>query len=177
MTTTLYRKSINEVLKNSVKDQTFSDRDNAVFGVLTDPSFPDGTNTVDPADEPPVLRKLGFAKHADVGGDIVRNATQAEIDTWPAAELDDDNQQDADRAAELGDTHKQFRKIFKAMLKNIVREGNIKATKYNELRAEMLAASNFNDLKTRVQDNTSDAPIRTNQQAFDILRTDVDKDD
>ena len=176
---TLYRLSSNEVIKISVmtSPQTFDSRDTDFFGTLVDPSYPDGTSVFDPDDEPPIKRKFGFAKFADVGGDEVRNATQVEIDTWAAAELDDDNQADANRAADLGDTHPQFRKIFKSLLKSVVRENNIMATQWNEFRVQVSLATDFNDLKTRVAADTSDVPIRTNQQAFDALRPDINKDD
>jgi len=177
-TTVLYRISSNEVIKISTRGQLFSDRDTTFWGVLTDPSLPDGNEVRDNSSSPPgPLRVLGFAKFAVVGTNTVRNATQTEIDGFAAPETDDDNQQDADRAADLGDTHPQFRRTFKAVLKGIVRENNIMAGRYNALRAEMLAATSLSDLQTRVTNNTQDAPTRTNQQAFDAVRTDVDKAD
>ncbi len=178
MATALYRISSDEVVKISPKDQSFSDRDASVWGVLTDPTTPDGTDVRDTSTDPVgPLRVLGFSKIAEPGSNNVRNATQPEIDTFAAAQLDDDNQLDADQAADLGDVHPQFRKTFKAILKGAVRENNIMAARYNELRGEMLLASNLADLRNRVENNTTDAPIRTNQQAFDALRPDVDKDD
>ena len=163
MSTALYRISSNEVLKVSLKDQAFSDRDTAVFGVLTDPTTPDGTDVRDQSGaESGPLRVLGFAKIAEPGGNNVRNATQPEIDGFAASQIDDDNQLDADQAADLGDTHAQFRKVFKSILKGIVRENNIMSARFNELRAEMIAASSFADQQTRVTNNTSDAPTRTN---------------
>jgi len=181
MTTSRYRLASFEVDKNSNKDQSFSDRDVTIFGVLTDPTFPDGTDVRDQStDEPGPFGVLGFAKHAEPGvgpNGNVRNSTQAEIDTYAAARVDDENQQDAERAADLGDVHKQFRKIFKALLKNNVRENNLNAAQWNAFRAEVAAATSLGDLKTRVANDTQDVPIRTNQQAFDVLRTDVDKDD
>jgi len=175
-TTVKYRLSSGEVEKISSQGQTFSDRNTTYWGVLTDPSFPDGTDirVIEPDNFGP-LRVLGLAKIWD--GINVRNATQAEIDGFAAPQIDDDNQQDEDGAADLGDTHPRWRKVFKSLLKGIVRENNIMAGRYNVLRAEMLAATNLNDLQSRIQNNTQDAPIRTNQQAFDALRTDTDKDD
>ena len=55
MTTVLYRISSDEVLKNSTRGQLFAERDSAVFGVLTDPTFPDGTDVRDESTEPPAL--------------------------------------------------------------------------------------------------------------------------
>lgn len=178
MTTALYRISSSEVLKISPLDQPFDDRDTVFFGVLVDPATPDGTDVRDMSGPVPgPLRVLGLAKHADVGANIARNSTQAEIDTYAPAELDDNNQQDADRAADYGDTHLQWRKLIKSILKGVVRENNIMATRYNELRAQVLAATSLADFQTRVQNNTSDAPTRTNQQAFDAIRNDVSKND
>jgi len=176
--TALYRKSSNEVIKISLKGQPFTDADSQFWGVLTDPLLPDGNEVRDGSTEllgP--LRVLGFAKYADVSLNTVRNATQTEIDTCQSLQDDDENQQDANHAADMGDAHPQFRKLIKSILKGIVRENNILANRYNEMRAEMLAASSLANLQNRVQNNTSDAPVRTNQQAFDKVRTDVDKDD
>ncbi len=176
--TALYRKSSNEVVKISVKGQPFTDADSQFWGVLTDPVLPDGNQVRDDSGEDlGPLRVFGFAKFANVGSNTVRNATQVEIDAFDASQTDDDNQAHADRAADLGDTNPQFRRLVKSILKGIVNENNILANKYNELRAEMLAATNLNDLQTRIQNNTTDAPIRTNQQAFDKIRTDISKDD
>jgi len=177
-TTVLYRISSNEVIKISTRGQLFDDRDTTFWGVLTDPSLPDGNQVRDNTGElPGPLRVLGLAKFAVVGTNTVRNATQTEIDGFAAPETDDDNQQDASRAADLGDIHPQFRKMFKSVSKAAVRENNIMANRYNELRAQMLAATSLGDLQTRITNNTQDAPTRTNQQAFDALRTDVSKDD
>lgn len=179
MTTALYRIASNEVLKVSTNDQLFTDRDVTFFGVLTAPSVPDGTAVREDLGDGTLgpLRQFGFAKIAIPGSNTVQNATQPEIDAFGAPQIDDDNQQDADRAADLGDVHPQFRKVIKAILKGVIRENNIMAARYNELRAEILAASSLNNLQTRVTNNTSDAPTRTNQQAFNAVRTDVSKDD
>lgn len=123
------------------------------------------------------LRILGFAKIADPGSNNVRDATQLEIDTFEASEIDDSDQQDTDRAADLGDLDPITRRLVKSILKGAVREHNIIANRYNELRAEMLLASNFNDSKTRIAASTQNAPTRTNQQAFDAVRPDVSKGD
>ena len=91
MTTALYRLSSNEVIKISVKNQQFAERDTAFWGVLTDPTTPDGTNVRNESTDPPgPLRELGFAKIAEPGLNNVRNATQLEIDTFEPAEIDDD---------------------------------------------------------------------------------------
>ena len=177
--TLLYRISSNEVLKISPKGQTFADRDSAVFGVLTNPTLNDGNQVREELANGDVgpLRVLGFAQISNVGGNSAANATQGEIDGFNASQVDDESQLDADRAADLSDIHPHFRRLVKSMLKGIVRENNIMSESYNELRAEILAASSLGDLQTRVTNNTSDVPTRTNQQAYDAVRTDVDKDD
>lgn len=186
--TALYRISSNEVIKTSLSGQTFDDprRDASLWAVLTDPTTPDGTDVRDNSDPQNLgpLREFGFAKIAEPGGNNIRDATAPEIGVegppptgfWLFKD-EDEKQQDADRAADLGDLHPRLRKIFKALLKGIVRENNIMATRWNEFRAEVALATSLPDLQTRVADNTSDTPIRTNQQAFDALRPDTDKDD
>lgn len=175
-TTVKYRLSSGEVIKVDLLGQTFDGRDVVYFGKLTDPPFPDGTDIrADTVDVIGPLRVLGLSKIWD--GTDVRNATQAEIDGFAAPQIDDDNKQDRDEAANLGDIHPLWRKLIKAIVKGVIRENNIMAGRYNALRAEMLAATNLNDLQNRIQNNTQDAPIRTNQQAFDAIRTDVNKDD
>lgn len=182
MTTAIYRKNSGEVIKISLKDQLFTEADPQFWGILTDSgsniNLPDGNKVRDDSgDFLGPLRVAGFAKIAISESNTIQNATQDEIDGFPNFQTDDENQQSANVAADLGDTHPQFRKVFKSILKGIVRENNIQANKYNELRAEILAAANFNDLKTRIQNNTSDMPIRTNTQAFSAIRNDVNKDD
>lgn len=178
MATALYRISSGECIKISQKDQPFSDRDVTYWGVLTDPTLPDGTDTHDLSGaEPGVLRVLGWSKIAVPGSNTVRNALQVEIDTFATAELDDEGQQDADQAADLAETHPRFRRLVRSMLRGIVRENNIMAERFNTLRAEILAATSLSNLQSRIETNTQDAPIRTNQQAFDAIRTDVTKDD
>lgn len=118
--TALYRISSNEVIKISTKGQPFSDRNPTYWGVLTDPNLPDGNQVRDVSVEPPgALRVVGFAKIAEPGVNTVRNATQGEINSFDAAEIDDENNQDAEQTVNLLRDHPQFRKftklIFKAM--------------------------------------------------------------
>ncbi len=132
MTTALYRLSSNEVLKVSPKDQPFSDRDAAVYGVLIDPTTPDGLDVRDRASDPiGDIRVLGFAKIANPGGNDVHNATQVEIDGFAAPEDDDNNKLDAGQALAIFKDHPQFRKMMTAfadILKdeiNILRRRNV----------------------------------------------------
>lgn len=176
-TTALYRINGGEVLKISLKGQSFADRDAAYFGVLTDPSLPDG-NTVRSMTEPiGPMRVLGLAKIAVPATNTVRNATQAEIDAWAAAETADDNAQDAARVADLFANHPQWRKAFKALLKRILAVTNAEATQYNNLRAQILAGTSLSNLQTRVTNNTANLSTYTLAQAVTALLADIDAND
>ncbi len=176
MATAQYRVSSNEVIKISIPNQIFIE--DTFWGVLTDPILTDG-NQVRDVSGPDVgpLRVLGFAKIAVPGTNTIRNATQVEIDSFQAFEDADDNIKDRDRAGELGTLHPRWRKLVKAILKAAVRENNIMANRYNELRAEMLAASSLNNLQTRILNNTQNVPTRTNEQAYDAISDDVNEND
>lgn len=181
MTTSLYRLSSNEDLKISVNDQTFSDRDPAVFAVLVDPTTPDGTDVRDTSTDPSgPLRVLGFAKIAEPGGNNVRNATQPEIDTFAPAELDDDNQLDAVQADYLWANHPQWRKLFIAYLRLIGQENNILRAEINQLRSDTAASVTYNDFRTNITNRPNLDP-RTSADYLARVRlgqpTGIDKDD
>lgn len=178
-TTALYRINGNEVLKVSIKGQPFSDRDPIYFGVLTDPVLPDGAavrQTLPDGTLGP-MRVLGYAKIAVPGTNTVRSATQAEIDDWAAAETADENAQDAARVAELFQTHPQWRKAFKALLKRILFLRGQEAAQWNAFRAQVAAATSLSDLKTRVAANTEDLATYTLAQALTALLGDVSEED
>lgn len=190
-TTVLYRINSGEVLKISLGGQTFADRDSTYFGVLTDPSFPDGTairEDLGTGDFGP-RRELGFAKFPDVGAGVVRHATAPEIALWPAAEAEDNNQLDADAAADFADVHPRFRKIFKAVLRQLINElfaktnakNNEMIVQWNQHKADVVAAGNLNDIKTST---AALAAIAANldetvtlAQAVTKLKNDISKDD
>lgn len=187
-TTVLYRISSNEVVKISKKGQLFSDRDATYWGVLTDPPFPDGTNLRPEVPDGRLgdLRVLGLAKIWD--GTDVRNAAQAEIDSFAPPELDDENIQDSVGARDFLQTHPRFRKIFKALLKRIIAENNTQAAKTNDLitvqwnqfKADVDSSTNLAQLKTAVAALpviAGDLPTRTLAQAVTALSNDVDKAD
>jgi len=121
MTTVLYRANGGEVVKISPTNQTFDQRDPAYWSVVTNPNFPDGTELREGGNGP--LRVLGFAKIID-GADC-RNATQPEIDGFPAAETTDENIMDRDGAIDLFQNHPRFRKMMIAFADVLKDEINI----------------------------------------------------
>lgn len=173
MTTALYRINGGEVVKISLTDQTWPDRNTTYWGVLTDPSFPDGTEVRHVDRE---LRELGYAKFADVGGDTVRNATQPEIDTYAPAQTDDEDQQDADGAEDLFITHPRYRKLMTAYSDIIKDEFNAVRGWIADFKTEVAAASNLGDLKTRVA-GLPDLPDRTLAQLKTAIQNRISKDD
>lgn len=176
--TALYRIRSGEVVKISLKGQPFSDRNPAYWGVITDPVLPDG-NTVramNPDGTMGPLRVFGYAKHYVGIGQDIRNATQAEIDGYAAAELADEKAQDADQVGVLFGTHPRWRKVFKALLKRILFVTNAQAASWNAYKGEVAAASSLADLKTRVA-ALPDLPTYTLAQAAAALLNDISPED
>ena len=156
MTTVLYRLRGGEVLKVALSGQPFSDRDQAYWGVLTDPPLPDGDQVRDlSGDDPGPLRVLGFAKINDAG--TVRNATQPEIDGFAPDELEDEKDQDAADATLLLETHPHFRKAFKALA--------------------LLMMDEINILRDKHTSGPSPLEPRTRSQLLTALRNRVSRDD
>jgi hypothetical protein len=147
MTTALYRTNGGEVVKISLTDQTFDQRDTDYWTVAADPAFPDGTE-LRPDEGAGPLRTLGYAKIMDGGS--CRNATQPEIDAFPAALLADENLMDRDGAKDLFQFHPRFRKMMIAFADILKDEINI-------LRAEhALPARTLNQLKTAMLNRMSE---------------------
>lgn len=177
MSTIQYRLASGEVLRISSTNNLFEDRDTRYYGVQVDPPFPDGTELRprNPDGSLGEMRVLGYAKHWD--GTNCRNATQPEIDTYKPAQDAERDAQDAERASDLGGVDPIWRKIFKAIIKLSIDENNVQATRYNELRGELLAATSLQDMQNRVRDNTTDMPSRTYQQGYDAVRDLIDPKD
>jgi hypothetical protein len=177
--TALYRISSGEVVKISLKGQSFADRNPAYWGVITDPVLTDGTTVraINPDGTMGPLRVFGLAKHYVGVGQDIRNATQAEIDTYAAKELADERQQDADQVAVLFEQHPRWRKAFKALVKRIVQVTNDEKTQINALRQAILGATDLASLKAAVTANTSVLPTPTVAQALAALKSDISKDD
>ena len=125
MTTALYRKSSNECTQISLTNSLFNNYSSAYFGVLTDPPFPDGTDTQDSNGDYCVL---GYSKINDNG--TVRNATQNEIDTFEGFEQDDNNQIEASKVVEYFQNDPRFRRIMIAFAAILVDEFNILRTEH-----------------------------------------------
>lgn len=171
-TTVRYRKSTSEVIKINPAGQVF-DVDE-YWGMLTDPALPDGNQCIDENGD---LRVLGVAKFAVVGTNTVRNATAGEITTFIDGEEDDLAAQAATEALRLCETDARFRKVVKAIIKRVIAENNLQAAQWNAFRAQVAAATTLADLKTRVANNTTDMPTRTNAQGYAALAGDISVDD
>jgi len=173
VTTALYRLSSNEVVKISLSDQQWDDRDPTFWGVLTTASYPDGTLTR-PLDGD--LRVLGFSKFADTGANVVRNAVQAEIDTFAFFQADDENEQDALGAEALFLIHPRNRKIMTAFSDILKDEFNILRDWITQFKVEVAAAANLGDLKTRIA-GMPDLPDRNLAQLKSAIQNRINKDD
>lgn len=146
MTTVLYRVNGGEVVKISPTNQQFDSRDTNYWAVATDPAFPDGTELRQGGDGP--LRVLGFAKIMDGGS--CRNATQPEIDGFPAAEAADEALMDRDRARDLFQNHPNWRKLLTAFSDIIKDEFNIVRTWTRDFKTEAAAATSLADFQSRI---------------------------
>lgn len=175
MPNALYRINGGEVIKISTvtPSQTWPDIDTTYFGVLIDPTFPDGTAILDGTG---AARVLGFAKFADVGGAEVRNAIQAEIDAFDPAETADENLQDAAGAEDLFLNHPRFRKLMTAYSDIIKDEINILRSWIVDFKAEVAAATSLVTLKTGVA-GLPDLPDRTLAQLKTAIQNRISEND
>lgn len=189
-TTVLYRISSGEVLKISTKGQVFNEINSNIFSYLTDPSFPDGTDNREIIDgEFGPARQLGFQKIAIPGSNLVRNATQLEIDGFEAFKVEDEKIQDQIGAVAFLETHPRFRKIFVGILKLIVdqllEKSNVKQnemiTQWNQFKSGIESATSLADIKSGVAGLpaiTSNLPeTATLSQIRDQLKSMISKDD
>lgn len=118
-TTVRYRKSSGEVLKISPKGQSFAFLDTTFWGIFLSANFPDGIDSTP-------LRQLGIAKIALPGTpNVVRNATQAEIDTFAVRKVNDKNIQDREVARDFLRLHPRFRKVLIALIDILIDEINL----------------------------------------------------
>ena len=143
--TALYRISSKEVCLISTSNDSFTERLNPYFAVITDATYPDGTTCRDTNHE---LRVLGTSKIVD--GTIVRNATQTEINTFAQFEADDFHVRDTEKALKYLRKDPRFRKIMTAFTDIIKDEFNIVRKWTRDYKAEVAAATSLSDLKSRV---------------------------
>lgn len=176
--TALFRIRGGEVLKISTKGQPFADRNQTYFGVLADPTLPDGASVRERREDGTLgpMRVVGYAQIADSVGNACRLATQAEVDAWPAAEQADDNLLDGERVAQYFTAHPIWRKAFKALLTRILQVTNAHAETWNEYRAQVAASVSLADFKARVA-AMDDLPTPTLAQAIAALLNDINSDD
>lgn len=136
----VYRVSSNEVLKIGSISETFEQ----FLAVKTGASFPNGTDTKDPNGD---HRVFGYSKIVD--GDVIRNATQIELDTFRPAAIDDRNQFQTTQAVNYFKNDPNFRRIMIAFAAILVNEINI-------LRAEhALSDRTLEQLKTAIENRIS----------------------
>lgn len=145
MTTALYRKSSGEVRKISLRDQGFGDIDPDFFGVISDATYPDGTDCRDPDNN---LKIPGYAKI--LVGTVIRNATTQEIIDFFTYDEDDDNQQDANEAKDYFLNHPRFRRLIWAIVKGMVSEINLLRERDRQFNTIISSASNLPEIKAGV---------------------------
>jgi len=110
------------------------------FSILNSPTFTDGTSFA--------RRVLGESKINDNG--TVRNATQEEINGFSAAEHDDDNQTEANKAIAYFQNHPQFRRIMVAYTDILIEyEINKYRKLFQDLETQLALATSLANLQTR----------------------------
>ncbi len=172
-TTVLYRKSSGEVIKISTKGQTFADSDPKYWGVLTDPTFTDGTNYIDI--ETGERRILGISKKWD--DTTVRNSTQQEIDGYQAYEDDDEKEQEADSARNMININPAMRRLLVATF-DVLIEHQFNAVRewLMDYKTVIANANNLADVKTGVA-ALPNLPNKTLQDLKDAVVNRISKDD
>jgi len=138
----LYRLSSNEII--DITDGDITERVNEYVAVLISPTFSDGLECCDNSGN---SRVIGYAKINDNG--TVRNATQNEIDTFDAAEIDDKNDFEVIKAINHFEKHPQFRRIMIALAAILVDEINILRSQHG------LADRTLTQLKTAIVNRIS----------------------
>lgn len=76
----------------------------------------------------------------------------------------------ADRDARMVALIDQVESVLRHVVLLVRDEQNIQADRYNELRAQIVAATSLANLQTRVTNNTSDMPVRTLTQLRTAIR-------
>lgn len=189
MPTVLYRKNGGEVLKYSPRNQSFAEVDTEFFGVLTDPTTPDGTDIRERVGKQfGKYRQLGFAKRALPDENRIQNATQEEIDEWDNKEGEDDQAQDAKQAKVQLDNHPLLGRLIRALSRRLIThhvETNARVnqviTQWESFKADVLTAGSLTALKQDVRamtDIRSDLPQTIELTTLmDGIRASVENDD
>ena len=143
----------------------------AYFTVVENPTFIDGKQWLDDNYNTGVL---GYSKIYDNG--VVRNATQAEIDTFGPLARDDYNQIEANKAIKYFQNNPQFRRIMIALIKGIIKEDNEDRLWIRDFKAAVAASTSLADFQSRVA--ALDTPTdREFHDAKDYIIGQVSKDD
>jgi len=189
-TTVLYRISSGEVLKISTRGQQFPHINNNYFDYLIDPDLPDGTDN-----RPIIDGKLGPArtpgsqKIAIPGSNLVRDATELEIDGFEAFKVEDEKALDETGAKAFLLTHPRFRKIFVGILKllidQLLEKTNVKQnemiTQWNQFKTGIAGATSLADIKSGVAGLPTIDPdlpeTATKEQIRSQLESMISKDD
>ena len=169
-TTVLYRTSSNEVTGIDINDGMFTDH-HEHLSVATEVSIPDGAICRDAEGD---LRVIGYSKILD--GNVVRNATQAEIDTFYPAFVNDYAIDEAQAIVNYINKDEKFRRIIIALIKGIIREDNENRLWIRDFKAAVAASTSLADFQSRVA--ALDTPVdREFQDAKDYIISQVSKDD
>lgn len=117
----LVRTNGGEVTKITDRQDFADSADSTYFTVLTNPSLPDGRDIQEqlPDGSEGPKRQFGFAKYGDIPGNIVRNATQQQIDAWPAAFDADEAKRDRGHADNTLRFNPIWRKILRAFYRTL----------------------------------------------------------
>ena len=169
-TKVVYRLSSGEVVRITT-GSTHNEESRFGFDLVTDPSFSDGQQWLDPNYD---YRVVGYAKI--YSGGVVRNATQNEIDTFAAAAVDDRNKREADRAIDYFQNDPKFRRAMIAIIKGIIKEDNEGRLWTRSFMAAVAASTSLANFQSRVA--ALDTPTdREFSDAKDYILGQISKDD
>lgn len=168
-TTAQYRISSGEVYGISTINQVY---ENGQFLASTNSAtYPDGTICLDPNGD---LKVFGYAKIYDNG--VIRNATQNEIDTFAAANIEDANIFNAEKALSHFESNIKFRMAIMAVIRGIVREDNENKQFDRDLLDVIATSTSLGDFQSRAA--ALDRPVdREVADAKTYILNQINKDD
>jgi hypothetical protein len=180
MATALYRKNGGEGIKYSLINQSFAEADPTYYGVLTNPTIPNGTQIREPLVIVPgqprygPRRQLGWAKIAIPATNTWRNATQLEIDFFDDAEGIDEQAIDAAQAREQVIKHPFVARVLWSLLRMIVASTNQQNTRINLMAVKTnLLLTQWASMKTIMNSGVSVATMRTQIGALPAIAADI----